>query len=88
MFSSTKWPNRTHPTHCCEDHMKNTYFKLLAQQGPAASETHGVWADREGLAGSCQDSVMVMSAKRIIQVAMLRMGWLGQGWGQADQGAG
>ena len=32
--------------------------------------------------------VMVMSAKRIVQVAMLRMGWLGQGWGQADQGAG
>lgn len=68
--------------------MKNTYFKLLAEQGPAASETHGVWADCEGLAGSGQDSVTVTSANRVIQVAVLRMGWLGQGWGQADQGAG
>ena len=24
--------NRIHPTHCCEDYMKNMYFKLLAQQ--------------------------------------------------------
>ena len=49
--------------------MKNTYFKLLAQQGPAASETHGVWADCEGLAGACQDSVVVTSANRITLVA-------------------
>ena len=68
--------------------MKNTYFKLLAQQGPAASETHGVWADCEGQAGACQDSVVVTSANRITLVAVPRIGWLGQGWGQADQGAG
>lgn len=61
--------------------MKNTYFKLLAQQGPAASETHGVWADCEGLAGSCQNSVVGTSANRITLVAMPRMGWLGQGRG-------
>lgn len=29
--------------------MKNIHIsKMLAQQGPAASETHGVWADCEG----------------------------------------
>ena len=67
--------------------MKNTYFKLLAQQDPAASETHGVWADCEGLAGSCQNSVVGTSANRITLVAMPRMGWLGQGRGQANHGS-
>ena len=42
----------------------------------------------EALAGSPQDSAVVTSANRSTLVAGLRMGWLGQGWGQADQGAG